>query len=71
MFKWGHVAPDGRTGLGQRTRASDPHLWLPYVTARYIEATANLSPEQKRMVYELNARRVYPRLDAALKARGL
>jgi hypothetical protein len=29
-----------------------------------------LNEEQRRMVYELNARRVYPRLDAALKARG-
>ena len=39
-------------------------------TKRYVEATLNLNAEQRRMVYELNARRVYPRLDAALKARG-
>ena len=25
VFKWWHVAPDGRNGLGQRTHASDPH----------------------------------------------
>ncbi len=31
VFKWWHQAPNGKTGLGQRTRASDPHLWLPYV----------------------------------------
>ena len=43
VFKWWHVAPDGRTGLGQRTRASDPHLWLPYVATRYIEATGDVS----------------------------
>ena len=37
-------------------------------TKRYIEATQNLSPEDRHKVYEGNARRVYPRLDAALKA---
>ena len=39
-------------------------------TKRYVEATQNLSPEDRRKVFELNARRVYPRLDAILKARG-
>jgi 4-oxalmesaconate hydratase len=39
-------------------------------TKRYIEATLNLSAEDRYKVYEGNARRVYPRLDAALKARG-
>ncbi len=43
VFKWWHQAPDGNTGIGQRTRASDPHLWLPYVTSRYIAATGDLS----------------------------
>ena len=38
-------------------------------TRRYVEA-ANITPEQRRMIFETNARRVYPRLDAALKARG-
>jgi cyclic beta-1,2-glucan synthetase len=36
VLKWWHRAPNGRTGLGQRTKASDPHLWLPYVLARYV-----------------------------------
>ena len=36
VLKWWHRAPDGGTGLGQRTKASDPHLWLPYVLARYV-----------------------------------
>ena len=40
-------------------------------TKRYIEATLNLSAEERHMVYEGNARRVFPRLDAALAARGL
>jgi 4-oxalmesaconate hydratase len=39
-------------------------------TKRYIEATPNLSAEDRHKIYEGNARRVYPRLDAALKARG-
>ncbi len=35
--------PNGQTGIGQRTRASDPHLWLPYVVSRYLAATGDLS----------------------------
>jgi 4-oxalmesaconate hydratase len=38
-------------------------------TRRYIEA-ARIDPEQRRKIFETNARRVYPRLDAALKAKG-
>ena len=39
-------------------------------TKRYIEAAA-LSSEERHQIYEGNARRVYPRLDAALNAKGL
>lgn len=39
-------------------------------TKRYVDAV-ELTPEARRKVFELNARRVYPRLDQALKARGL
>jgi 4-oxalmesaconate hydratase len=38
-------------------------------TRRYIDAL-DISERDKRQVFELNARRVYPRLDASLKARG-
>jgi 4-oxalmesaconate hydratase len=38
-------------------------------TRRYIDSLA-VSSEAKRQIFELNARRVYPRLDALLKARG-
>mgnify|MGYP000695034876 FL=1 len=38
-------------------------------TKRYIDAL-NLSEQDRSAVFEGNARRVYPRLDAALKARG-
>ena len=52
-------------------RGIDPETGHNYDdTKRYIEATLNLNEEERRMIYELNARRVYPRLDAALKARG-
>jgi 4-oxalmesaconate hydratase len=39
-------------------------------TKRYIDA-AELPADDKRLIFELNARRVYPRLDVQLKARGL
>jgi 4-oxalmesaconate hydratase len=38
-------------------------------TKRYIDALG-LDEHERRKVYELNARRVYPRLDAVLKAQG-
>ena len=38
-------------------------------TKRYIDAL-DIPAEDKHKVFELNARRVYPRLDASLKARG-
>jgi cyclic beta-1,2-glucan synthetase len=41
VLKWWHLAPNGQTGLGQRTKASDPHLWLPYVLARYVASTGD------------------------------
>ena len=38
-------------------------------TRRYVEAL-DLAPGDRAKVFELNARRVYPRLDAALTARN-
>ena len=37
----------------------------------FIDATESLSDAQRAQVFEGNARRVYPRLDRALTARGL
>lgn len=52
-------------------RGIDPETGHPFDhTRRYIEAQ-NLPEEIKQKVFEGNARRVYPRLDASLKARGL
>ena len=39
-------------------------------TKRYIDASTILSPEDKHAIFEANARRVFPRLDALLKKRG-
>lgn len=39
-------------------------------TKRYVDAL-DVTPEQKHAIFEGNARRVFPRLDARLKARGL
>jgi 4-oxalmesaconate hydratase len=35
-------------------------------TKRYIDGTPHLTPEEKRAVFELNARRVYPRINKRL-----
>lgn len=39
--KWWHRAPNGGTGLADRTHSSDPHLWLPYVAIRYVKGTGD------------------------------
>ena len=39
-------------------------------TKRYVEALG-LSEEDRHAIFEGNARRVYPKLDEKLKARGL
>lgn len=39
-------------------------------TKRYVDACVSLTDEDRYNIYEGNARRVYPRLDAQLKARG-
>jgi cyclic beta-1,2-glucan synthetase len=39
--KWWHRAPNGGTGLADRTHSSDPHLWLPYLTVRYVNGTGD------------------------------
>ena len=52
-------------------RGIDPRTGHHYDdTKRYVEAAA-LSDGQRRQIYEGNVRRVYPRLSAALEARGL
>jgi len=51
-------------------RGIDPETGHAYDdTRRFIEAAPSLSAADRRQVFEGNARRVYPRLDAALRAR--
>ncbi len=40
-------------------------------TKRYIEASPILSDADRHQIYEANTRRVFSRLDARLKAKGL
>jgi 4-oxalmesaconate hydratase len=40
-------------------------------TKRYIDACTALSEADRHAIFEGNARRVYPRLDKHLKAKGL
>ncbi len=51
VLKWWHVSWQGVTGRGERTHASDPHLWLPHVVARYVEATGDLSILDERAAF--------------------
>lgn len=51
VLKWWHPSWEGRTGLGVRTRASDPHLWLPYVVLRYLAATGDAGILDERLPF--------------------
>jgi 4-oxalmesaconate hydratase len=52
-------------------RGIDPYTGHHYDdTKRYIEASKILSDADRHQIYEGNTRRVYPRLDSALKAKG-
>ncbi|HEY8155758.1 MAG TPA: glycosyl transferase family 36 [Myxococcota bacterium] len=41
VLAWWHPSKGGLPGLGARGRASDVHLWLPYVVSRYVRATGD------------------------------
>ncbi|MGH8728511.1 MAG: GH36-type glycosyl hydrolase domain-containing protein [Burkholderiales bacterium] len=49
--KWWHPSWEGKTGIAVRTRASDPHLWLPYVVSRYVEATGDTSVLEEQAAF--------------------
>lgn len=41
VLAWWHNSWEGRSGVGMRSRASDPHLWLPYIVSHYVSATGD------------------------------
>lgn len=52
-------------------RGRDPNTGYYFDdTKRYVDALVDLSTEDRQKIFEDNARRVYPRLDARLKAQG-
>lgn len=51
VLKWWHPATDGGIGLGQRSRASDPHLWLPYLVSHYVTATGDWNALETQVPY--------------------
>jgi 4-oxalmesaconate hydratase len=53
-------------------RGIDPETGFAFDdTRRFVEAAPGLDDAGRQQVYEGNARRVYPKLDARLRARGL
>ncbi|MCX5902434.1 MAG: glycosyl transferase family 36, partial [Proteobacteria bacterium] len=57
VMQWWHQSWEGRTGLGVRNRASDPHLWLAYLVYQYVEATGDLTILDEELTY-LEGRRI-------------
>ena len=50
-------------------RGIDPETGHYYDdTKRYIDGTPHLTADEKRQVFELNARRVYPRIEKRIPA---
>jgi cyclic beta-1,2-glucan synthetase len=48
VLAWWHPSKGGLPGLGARGRASDVHLWLPYVVSRYVRATGDRALLEER-----------------------
>ena len=66
VLQWWHHARDGRTGLGARNRASDPHLWLPYLVARYVAATGDRAILKEKLPF-LEGQRVPRRVEGVVQ----
>ena len=41
VLQWWHTSAEGKTGLGARNHASDPHLWLVHVTDQYVRGSGD------------------------------
>ncbi|MFO1088716.1 MAG: glycosyl transferase family 36 [Hyphomicrobiales bacterium] len=51
VLKWWHQDENGVTLFGQRTKASDPHLWLPFVAISYIDRTGDAGVLDEDVAY--------------------
>lgn len=51
VMQWWHQSWEGKTGLGTRNRASDPHLWLPYLVYHYVQATGDQTILDERVPF--------------------
>ncbi|NLC70718.1 MAG: glycosyl transferase family 36 [Desulfuromonadaceae bacterium] len=43
VLHWWHQTWEEKTGIGLRGRASDPHLWLPYMVCRYVSISSDVT----------------------------
>jgi cyclic beta-1,2-glucan synthetase len=41
VLQWWHQSWEDETGIGAHGRASDPHLWLPYMVYQYVKASGD------------------------------
>ncbi|MGB7919536.1 MAG: hypothetical protein WCF40_05720, partial [Desulfobacterales bacterium] len=41
VLQWWHQSWEEKTGIGAHGRASDQHLWLPYMVCQYVRATGD------------------------------
>jgi cyclic beta-1,2-glucan synthetase len=51
VLQWWHPAANGGTGLAARNNASDPHLWLAYLTSRYVLQTGDRAILDERVPF--------------------
>jgi 4-oxalmesaconate hydratase len=51
-------------------RGIDPRTGRYYDDTRYYLDEIGLAPDERQMIFEDNARRVYPRLDSLLRSQG-
>ena len=51
VLQWWHQSWEEKTGIGAHGRASDQHLWLPYMVYQYVKATGDWGILEERTPY--------------------